>query len=118
MYVDSWPDTQLAVACAQLSSALKSIARQYPHVKFLQVRAIRIGFGSSALQQHGDDEDHDESESDKILREAAAEEEAVDVLPTILVYRSGQLVHNLVRADLDPRWGKGEERDVLDLLET
>ena len=105
------------MACAQLSSALKSIARQYPHIKFLQVRAISIGFGSSSFQQQGE-EDEDESESDKILREAAAEEEAVDVLPTILVYRSGQLVHNLVRVDLDPRWRKGEERDVLDLFET
>ena len=44
------------------------------------------------------------------------DEQAADVVPTLLVYQAGRLVHNLVRVDLDEDWGRGEERDVRDLL--
>lgn len=37
-----------------------------------------------------------------------------DALPTVLVYRNGELEANLVRVDLD--WGRGERTDVEEVL--
>lgn len=79
-----WGPTQALQRCNHLTSSLSSLARQRPTTKFIQVQADVIDFGGG---------DH-------------------DVLPTILVYKHGDLVANLVRIDLDQQWGKGEERDV------
>jgi hypothetical protein len=100
-----------------LSSALTSIARQYPQVKFLQVRAAAIGFGSAAqnTNEESDDEAWDALSGSR-LKEVKMEEDAADVVPTILVYRGGKLMHNLVRVDLDEDWRRGEERDIRDIL--
>jgi hypothetical protein len=92
---------QYVHACAQLTSALSSLARMHTHVKFIQVRAGSIGFGS------GGKEAGDEIEGDQ-----AAEE----VVPTLLVYKGGQLIANLVRVDLEEEWKDGQERNVRDLL--
>lgn len=93
-------------ACAMLTSALSSIARMNPSVKFIQIRAGCIGFGSGGLNDV-DTEDIDEDTLD---------EKAEDVVPTLLVYRNAAIVANLVRVDLDPRWGDGSERYIQDLL--
>lgn len=92
---------QYVHACAQLTSALSSLARMHTHIKFLQVRAGSIGFGS------GGKEFSDEMEGD---------EKAEEVVPTVLIYRGGELLANLVRVDLEEQWKEGRERDVRDIL--
>ncbi|GAC92942.1 hypothetical protein PHSY_000502 [Pseudozyma hubeiensis SY62] len=90
--------------CNMLTSSLSSLARQYPQTKFLQVQAAAIGFGRDADAET--EEEFDEYNS-----------KTLEVLPTVLVYRAGRLVANLVRVDLDPLWGRGGEQDARDLLE-
>lgn len=90
--------------CNVLTSSLASLARQYPHTKFLQVQAAAIGFGRNADDDQ--DEEFDEFNS-----------KTLEVLPTVLVYKAGKLVANLVRVDLDPMWNKGSEQDLRDLLD-
>ncbi|KDN49194.1 thioredoxin-like protein, partial [Tilletiaria anomala UBC 951] len=113
------------VACTKISAALTSLARQYPQTKFLQVQATKIEFGCSAEEngvsgewEDDEDEDREESSSRRRLRELEMDEQAADVLPTLLVYQAGQLLYNLVRIDLDDDWGKGEERDIRDALQS
>lgn len=91
--------------CNSLTSSLASLARQYPRTKFLQVQAAAIGFGKSS---NDDDEEEEYDEYNP---------KTLEVLPTVLVYKAGVLVANLVRVDLDPAWGQGREQDVRDLLE-
>ncbi|KAJ9475155.1 Phosducin domain-containing protein [Pseudozyma hubeiensis] len=91
--------------CNMLTNSLSSLARQYPRTKFLQVQAAAIGFGRDA------DADAEEEEFDEY------NSKTLEVLPTVLVYKAGRLMANLVRVDLDPMWGRGAEQDVRDLLE-
>lgn len=91
--------------CNVLTASLASLARQFPRTKFLQVQAAAIGFGKST------NEDDDEEEYDEF------NPKTLEVLPTMLVYKAGELVANLVRVDLDPMWRHGREQDVRDLLE-
>ncbi|CDW96823.1 hypothetical protein [Sporisorium scitamineum] len=91
--------------CNALTASLASLARLYPHTKFLQVQAAAIGFGRS-----DDDDDEDEEEFDEY------NSKTLQVLPTVLVYRAGKLVANLVRLDLDSLWRQGTEQDVRNLL--
>ncbi len=91
--------------CNVLTASLASLARQYPRTKFLQVQAAAIGFGRST------NEDDEEEEYDEY------NPKTLEVLPTVLVYKAGTLVANLVRIDLDPMWNQGREQDVRDLLE-
>ncbi|ETS61653.1 hypothetical protein PaG_04149 [Moesziomyces aphidis] len=89
--------------CNVLTAALAALARVYPRTKFLQVQAAAIGFGHSP-------EDSDE-EFDEL------NPKTLEVLPTLLVYRAGKLVANLVRVDLDPLWNHGSEQDLRTLLQ-
>lgn len=73
----------------------------HTNVKFVQIRAGSIGFGS------GGKEDLDVVEADEVAEE---------VVPTILMYKAGQLLANLVRVDLEERWGEGSERDIRNIL--
>lgn len=84
-----------------LTSALSSLARMHPKTKFLQVRAGSIGFGSGG-KHDGDADDLDE--------------EAEEIVPTLLVYKAGNIVANLVRIDMDEGWGDGSERCVREIL--
>ncbi|CCF49613.1 hypothetical protein NDA11_003742 [Ustilago hordei] len=95
--------------CNVLTASLASLARQYPRTKFLQVQAAAIGFGKSANTDDGED---DEEEYDEY------NPKTLEVLPTVLVYKAGTLVANLVRVDLDPMWKHGREQDVRDLLDS
>lgn len=114
---------QLSPTCHTLCSSLSSLAQLHPTTKFVQVPAWQIGFGlsSSSAARLSDDEEEEESEATLHRRAEAIEQEAAAVTPTILIYRDGQLVANLVRVDLMPREeggvgnGAGEE-DVLRCL--
>ncbi|KAK4057236.1 hypothetical protein OIO90_001731 [Microbotryomycetes sp. JL221] len=74
-------------ACAQLNQHLAAIARGYPRTKFLRALASEVEFAT-------DDEE--------------------DTLPTVLVYRGGELETTLVRPDLE--WGRGTWSDVVAML--
>lgn len=91
----------------------------YPDTKFLRCRAAALGFASSSKPKPSstaarpsrsirddDDEDpfnekDDEDDEDDPYREDDVD---LDMLPTMLVYRDGELVHNWVRVD----WEAGE----------
>ncbi|KAL8292378.1 hypothetical protein RQP46_001844 [Phenoliferia psychrophenolica] len=74
-------------ACFTLNTHLSSLARAYPHTKFIRALATEVDFAA-------DNED--------------------DALPTVIVYRGGELESTLVRLDRD--WGSGTKQEVLDLL--
>jgi len=127
-----WTDGphQALERCTEIDEALVRVARASPHTKFLRARAAAIGFASlgraatgalgpaSALARHdkqlytlsehsdfstlehteddlGDDEDYEPEEEDVDL----------DMLPTVLVYRGGELLHTWVRVD----WEAGKD---------
>jgi hypothetical protein len=69
--------------------------------KFVQIRAGSIGFGCE-----GKDD----------LDTFDADEEAEEVVPTLLVYKAGSLVANLVRVDLEEGWEDGSERSIRNIL--
>lgn len=94
------------------------MARLHPSTKFLQVRALTIGFGlgGDAAAQDEDDDEDDLTEAEYRLRELEREEKAGDVLPTLLIYKGAELVGNLVRVDLEQEWGRGSEEDVERIL--
>ena len=92
---------QYVHACAQVTSALSTLARTNMHVKFIQVRAGEIGFGSGGKD---------------VADELEADEEADEVVPTLLVYKAGQLVANLVRIDLEEQFKPGEEQNLRTIL--
>jgi hypothetical protein len=86
-----------------LDNTLSVLAREHPNVKFVRTRAGAVGFATSASHtngyvyrdlEEGVDEDEDEGQYDENY------EVDVDMLPTILVYRNGKLIHNWVRVDL------------------
>ncbi|KAI0702257.1 hypothetical protein BC835DRAFT_1321199 [Cytidiella melzeri] len=124
--------------CASLDETLSKLARLYPQVKFLRARAGAIGFASSKPQSGGEtslsrppfslhrtpsrkilvpgryptgsdeedsDEDNNEEESDDGWGDDAVD---TDVLPTVLAYRSGELVHSWVRVDWEATMGVEE----------
>ncbi|PWZ02118.1 thioredoxin-like protein [Testicularia cyperi] len=100
--------------CNILTHTLASLARQYPRTKFLQVQAAAIGFGRSNSSPRLNNEDDDEEEVEEEYDELNPR--TLEVLPTLLVYRAGTLVANLVRVDLDDRWKRGSEQNIRDIL--
>lgn len=129
--------TKSVPACIRLTSSLSSLARLHPRTKFLQVKASSIGFGSSSSSsstkatsnplpslsnqsRSEDDEDEDEEEDKEVEDDEDYElddEDSKDVLPTILIYRKGELEANLVRPDLlEEEWRGGDERGVREIL--
>jgi len=115
--------------CYTLDDTLSRLARLYPETKFLRARAAALGFASKgpsskphASRQKSmpgrfvDEEDpYDDGEGEKepYYDEEEYEEEDVDtdMLPTLLVYRDGELVHNWVRVDWEA--GKAGVEDLL-----
>ncbi|KAG8220186.1 hypothetical protein J3R82DRAFT_1220 [Butyriboletus roseoflavus] len=103
--------------CYTLDDTLSRLARLYPHVKFLRARAAALGFTSkrSSSKQYasrqpsipgrfaGEEDPYDDSEEEKTpyYDEEGYDEEDVDtdMLPTLLVYRDGELMYNWVRVD-------------------
>ncbi|EJD51142.1 thioredoxin-like protein [Auricularia subglabra TFB-10046 SS5] len=102
--------------CSRLDSALVDLARRHPQTKFLRARAAALGFASlsngkskskkrttkiGALDSDSEDEDEGDSEEE--------DDVDVDMLPTMLVYRDGDLVHNWVRVDWEVKIDDIEE---------
>ncbi|KAF8580270.1 thioredoxin-like protein [Ramaria rubella] len=98
--------------CHDVDAVLARLARQYPQTKFLRARAGAVGFASSTrpstsrsngnLITISEKESYSDDEDDFYLNDDEEEEVPetdIDVLPTMLVYQSGQLVHNWVRVD-------------------
>ena len=113
--------------CDTIDDRLMHLARENPDTKFIRCRASAIGFAlnprakprssrppsSTYLSKsrisprftHQDDDDPYGSDTDEPtgidgLNGGEDEEDVdTDMLPTMLVYRSGQLVHNWVRVD-------------------
>ncbi|KAI0345885.1 hypothetical protein BDW22DRAFT_1370224 [Trametopsis cervina] len=121
--------------CASLDETLSKLARLYPQVKFLRARAGALGFASTSSTSKGslapsrppfslhrtpsrkilvpgrfptdsDEDDDDEDDSDKESEEGWGDDKVdTDVLPTMLVYRAGELVHSWVRVDWEATMG-------------
>ncbi|KAG6862081.1 hypothetical protein C0995_007211 [Termitomyces sp. Mi166 len=95
--------------CYIVDSTLARLARLYPDTKFLRVRAAALGFAkkssasskSSRLRYLDDDDDDPYREDEEEEEENIEDDDNVDldVLPTMLVYRDGELIHNWVRVD-------------------
>ncbi|CEH18360.1 Conserved phosducin-like protein [Ceraceosorus bombacis] len=96
-------------ACAILTASLASLARLHPHTKFLQACASAIGFGSGRTDSTQEEDEDEEDFAERIGN-------AIDLSPTLLIYRAGAVVANLVRLDLDSDWNGGEEKAVRDIL--
>ncbi|CAL1710581.1 unnamed protein product [Somion occarium] len=122
--------------CATLDETLSRLARLYPSVKFLRARAGALGFASSIPATNGrskrlsrqpftltrtpsrkilvpgrfPDDDEDEDSNSESERDEGWDDDAVDtdVLPTLLVYRGGELVHSWVRVDWEAQLGVEE----------
>lgn len=104
------------------------LAREYPDVKFLRARAAALGFASLKTNKpksvftpqnrpRQDDEDDPYADGEKDIESEEAEDFRdddvdLDMLPTMLVYQNGDLVHNWVRVD----WEAGDA-GVEELLE-
>jgi hypothetical protein len=105
--------------CYELDELLARIAKENPMTKFLRARATALGFAkvdrsrttirSSKRQLRAYKEDYDDIFDDEDGGGSGSpdDDENVDLemLPTILVYRDGELVHNWVRVD----WVAGED---------
>lgn len=130
--------SKLVQRCLQLQNVLEEIAREQPpaisKTQFLQVSAVGIGFGlpgrenkqerharhrilASSSDSSSDDGD-DDTPSAQRLKHLKREESVADVVPTLLIYRNGDLVGNVVRPDLVEAddWGRGSHADVVRLL--
>jgi hypothetical protein len=116
--------------CAEIDEALIQVARTSPHTKFLRARAAAIGFASlgrsatgalgtkSTLSRHDQElytlsensdfsklEHTEDDLGDDYDYESEEEDVDLDMLPTILVYRDGELLHTWVRVD----WEAGKD---------
>lgn len=103
------------------------LARAHPDTKFLHCRASALGFASTrnasssaARSRHAhsradddDDDPYDEKNEDGDDVDAIDDDDVdLDVLPTMLVYRDGELVHNWVRVDWEA--GRAGIEELLD----
>lgn len=123
--------------CAVLDETLSRLARMYPSTKFLRARAGALGFATSRPKTQGgnflsarppfslrrtpsrkilvpggyrsDDED-DEEDSEEERSDDGWDDDDVDtdVLPTLLVYRGGELIHSWIRVDWEANMGVEE----------
>lgn len=117
--------------CYHLDDTLARLARLYPSTKFIRSRAAALGFASKPSSSartravaparrskisrdddeddpYGDDEDDERSPVD----DDDDDDVDLDVLPTMLVYRDGELVHNWVRVDWEA--GQAGVEELLD----
>ncbi|KAH7912677.1 thioredoxin-like protein [Hygrophoropsis aurantiaca] len=122
--------------CYALDDTLAQLARLYPQTKFLRARAAALGFASTGTSsskrlaaqsqsrvmpgRYVDDDEEDPYADDTGDKgqyydddpeEEQEEEVDTDMLPTLLVYRDGDLVHNWVRVDWEA--GKAGIEDLL-----
>ncbi|KAF9053049.1 thioredoxin-like protein, partial [Panaeolus papilionaceus] len=119
--------------CYLIDEVLAQLARSYPETKFLRAKASALGFASKggpkpkparrALKPYREEDEDDpfqdkfhNSDDDEDDDERNDEDESdnvdLDMLPTMLVYRDGELVYNWVRVDWDA--GEGGLQEWLD----
>jgi hypothetical protein len=98
--------------CILLDNTLSLLARAHPSVKFIRTKAGALGFATHTTRTQSS-KARNTSYSDDDEEKEEEEEESVDtdMLPTVLVYRGGHLIHNWVRVD----WVIREEVGSLDL---
>ncbi|KAG6851309.1 hypothetical protein H0H93_011745 [Arthromyces matolae] len=113
--------------CYLVDNTLAQLARQHPDTKFLRARAAALGFARkskssktssshvsrSRYQSEDDDDPYAEGKDEEEDEEDIDDDDVdLDVLPTMLVYRDGDLVYNWVRVD----WEAGESgiKELLD----
>jgi|SRR6266849_3687345 len=127
VFLSSLPALKSLDRCDTIDDRLMRLARENPDTKFIRCRASAIGFAlnpqakprslrppsstylsksrTSPRFAHQDDDDPYGSDTDEptgidaLNKDEDEEDVDTDMLPTILVYRSGQLVHNWVRVD-------------------
>jgi hypothetical protein len=100
--------------CYLIDDTLTRLARIHPDTKFLHARASALGFASTSSNsrqspppsriRNADQDDDEEEGNEKYFDDEIefADSHAdidTDMLPTMLVYRDGELVHNWVRVD-------------------
>ncbi|CAA7271456.1 unnamed protein product [Cyclocybe aegerita] len=100
--------------CYLLDENLARLARSYPDTKFLRAKAAALGFASLSgpskskssisrppkpIQADDDDPYGDDRKEDSEEEDQNDDNVDLDMLPTMLVYRNGELVHNWVRVD-------------------
>lgn len=108
--------------CYLVDETLARVARQYPDTKFLRARASALGFASKKstaptratrsnrlLNQDNEDDSSDEKRE---YNDDDDDDVDLDMLPTMLVYRDGELVHNWVRVDWEA--GRAGIEELLD----
>lgn len=109
--------------CYIVDSTLARLARLYSDTKFLRVRAAALGFAkkssasSTLSKSRYRDDDGDATYGEEEEEEEDIEDDDdidLDVLPTMLVYRDGELVHNWVRVDWEA--GHAGIEELLDKL--
>ncbi|KAJ7747353.1 thioredoxin-like protein [Mycena metata] len=119
--------------CYILDDTLAHLARAYSDTKFLRARASALGFattGSSSSRgvpqlrrtsripedetddPYDDEKDFGDDEEGQEDDEIYDDDVDLDVLPTMLVYRDGELVHNWVRVDWEA--GNAGVEELLD----
>jgi hypothetical protein len=110
-----------------IDEKLVHLARQFPDIKFLHTRAAALGFASLNTSKpkpgftrperkrprENDDDDDPYADGDEKNEEGEYSDDTngfrdddvdLDMLPTMLVYRNGELVYNWVRVD----WEAGD----------
>ncbi|KAJ3541881.1 hypothetical protein NMY22_g3712 [Coprinellus aureogranulatus] len=101
--------------CYAVDETLSRLARQYPDTKFLRARAAALGFASNTtslskrpssnrrMKRVAEDDEDDPYGSDPESQDEGdlvhEDDVDLDMLPTLLVYRDGELVFNWVRVD-------------------
>jgi hypothetical protein len=93
--------------CIDLDSVLTKLAKRYATTKFLRVRADALGFAMVRRESRGIEGENEDEDMEYGERRVDT-----DVLPTMQVYRGGELVLNWVRVD----WEAGKA-GVAELLE-
>ncbi|KZO94376.1 galactose mutarotase-like protein [Calocera viscosa TUFC12733] len=106
------PDVE---ACHSLDTTLALLARAYPHTKFLRARATTLGFASllSAPSASADRTTRlDDLPEDEEWEYEEEEQDEVDLemLPTMLVYKAGELRETWIRVDWEARDAGGVEQ--------
>lgn len=108
MFADPLYGMKDVLRCETVMKELLALARKYPtdagnggRPMWLKARATALSFSLlpsanplPTLDEHDTDESDDHPAEDEELRRADT-----DVLPTLLAYRDGELVHTWIRVD-------------------
>ena len=102
--------------CYLVDETLARLARTFPDTKFLRAKASALGFATTkssskshkfgtplkSLREENEDDNDGNGFDEKDNyddEDSEADDVDLDMLPTMLVYLNGELVHNWVRVD-------------------